>query len=146
MFILFERTKHCHMAFVGWSRATFVNSKNKLREKHKLFQGLTSNNRAENMQEVRRVKEEIYTLLYHDELHWRQHSRFIWLKASDKNTKFFYQRASRLRRKNHLYGVFGGGGNWCEAEEDIARVDEVYFQELFSSSKFNQYRGSVGYN
>ena len=86
------------------------------------------------MEEIRRVKDEINTILYHDELHWRQRSRSVWLKAGDKNTKFFHQRASDRCRKNNILGIFDGGGVWQESKEGIARAAENYFHELFKSA------------
>ena len=52
MFVLFEKIKQCRMALVGWSRATFGNSKTKLKEKHQILQELSSSNRAENLHEI----------------------------------------------------------------------------------------------
>ena len=134
MYVLFEKIKHCQRVLVDWSRGAFGYSKNILREKHQLLQELARNNGAENLHEIRRVKEEINSMLYNEELHWRQRSRSIWLRAGDKNTKFFHQRASQRRRKNNILGVFDGGGQWHETEEGIARVAKEYFQELFTTS------------
>ena len=50
----------------------------------------------------------------------------------DKNTKFFHQRASQQKRKNHINGIFDSRGNWCVDEDDIARVAKDYFQWLFT--------------
>ena len=66
-----------------------------LDEKHRELEELMWLNNVENVETIKRVKEEINTQLYNDELHWRQRSRSIWLKARDKNTKFFHQRASQ---------------------------------------------------
>ena len=134
MYILFEKIKHCRRVLVDWTRSTFGYSTNLIREKHQLLQELTRSNGTENWHEIRRVKEEINSMLDNEELHWRQRSRSIWLKAGDKNTKFFHQRASQRRRKNNIVGVFDGGGQWHETEEGIARVAEDYFQELFTTS------------
>lgn len=30
--------------------------------------------------------------------------------------------------------MFDGGGTWCESEDDIVRVAESNFQEIFTSS------------
>lgn len=85
-------------------------------------------------------------MFYHDELHWQQHSRSIWLKAGDKNTKLFHQRASQRRWKNHIHGVFDEGGNWCESEDDIGIVAEGCFQELFKSANPDLMGGNSGFS
>lgn len=103
MYVLFEKIKHCRRVLVEWSRRVFGYSKNIVREKHQLLQELARNNGAENLHEIRRVKEEINSMLYNEELHWRQRSRSLWLKAGDKNTKFFHQRTSQRRRKKIIF-------------------------------------------
>ena len=105
MFKLFERIKQCRLALVEWSRTTLGNSKTKLEEKQAALEELSRENKAENMQRIRTLKSEINTILHQDELFWRQRSRSIWLPAGDKNTKFFHQRASQRRRKNHISGI-----------------------------------------
>ena len=53
----------------------------------------------------------------------------------DKNTKFFHQRASQQKRKNHINGIFDNRGNWSVDEDDIARVAKDYFQWLFTLAR-----------
>ena len=52
----------------------------------------------------------INTLLYQEEIAWRQRFQSIWLPAGDKNTKFFHQRASQHHRKNNIDGFMDEGG------------------------------------
>ena len=115
-------------------RNTFGNSKAFLEEKHRVLEELMGLNNVENVEAIKRVKEEINTRLYNDELHWHQRSRSIWLTTGDKNTKFFHQRASQWRRKNHIGGVFDNNGEWWESNIGIATVAEKYFQDLFTTT------------
>ncbi|XP_075663398.1 uncharacterized protein LOC142632978 [Castanea sativa] len=133
MFQLFEKIKKCRMALVAWGR-NVGNSKTKIEEKHKQLEVLTSMNTADNIELIQKVKNEIQSLLLQDELFWRQRSRSIWLSAGDKNTKYFHQRASQRRRKNHIHGFLDENGQWCTSESDTARVAEAYFQNLFTST------------
>ena len=109
------------------------NSKTKLEEKQAALEELSRENKAENMQRIRTLKSEINTILHQDELFWRQRSRSIWLPAGDKNTKFFHQRASQWRRKNHISGIQDVDGSWKRSEDQITQVAESYFQDLFTS-------------
>ena len=77
------------MALVGWSK-TLGNSKQKLEEKTKELEGLTALKNAANNEVIKKVKADINSLLFQDELFWQQQSRAIWLPAWDKNTKFFF--------------------------------------------------------
>ena len=89
--------------------------KTRLEEKERVLEELKARNNAGNLDMIQAVKGEINSLLYQEELSWRQRSRAVWLPTSDKNTKFFYQRTSQRRRKNHIVGFMdergkGGGG------------------------------------
>ena len=77
MYCLFEKIKQCRSALVGWSRVTFGQSKSKIQEKQGILEELNRDNPREHLEEIRRVKEEINTILYHEEIHWRQRSRSI---------------------------------------------------------------------
>ena len=105
MFKLFEKIKQCRVALVEWSKDIFGNSKTKLQAKQAELEDLSLQNNADNAQLISTLKSEINTILHHNELSWRQRSHSIWLPAGDKNTKFFHQRASQRRRKNHILGV-----------------------------------------
>ena len=114
---LFEKIKRCRFAFVDWSRLTFGLSKPQLQEKQKILEELCLQNKAENVRTIKSLKAEITNIIHQDELFWRQRSRSIWLPTGDKNTKYFHNRASQRRRKNHISGVFDSEERWCTSDE-----------------------------
>ena len=69
MYRLFEKIKNCRSALVRWSKITFSQSKNNLQEKHRILEELTREHTIAHLEEIKRVKDEINTILYHDELH-----------------------------------------------------------------------------
>ena len=91
-------------------------------------------NTVDNIELIQKVRDEIQSLLFQDELFWRQRSRSIWLSVGDKNTKYFHQRASQRQRKNQIHGFLDDNGQWCTSETNTARVAEAYFQNLFTST------------
>ncbi|KAL0001717.1 hypothetical protein SO802_015498 [Lithocarpus litseifolius] len=125
-------------ALVGWSWATFGRSKNKIQEKYRILEELTRGNTTRHLEEIRRVKEEINTILYHDEIHWRQRYRSIWLQARDKNTKFFHQRASQRRRKNNISSIFDRDGVWLIADNTIVAFEVLHGMRNKRSGKKGQ--------
>ncbi|XP_075654939.1 uncharacterized protein LOC142625123 [Castanea sativa] len=134
MFKLFEKIKQSRIALVEWSKAIFGNSKTKLQVLQAELEDLSLQNNANNAQRISTLKSEINTILHHDDLFWRQRSRSIWLPAGDKNTKFFHQRESQRRRKNHIPGLQDTDGGWYTLDEQIAHVAEQYFKELFTTT------------
>ena len=69
----------------------------RIEEKKQQLRTLTAQNDPANLELIQKVRGDINTLLYQEELAWRQRSRSIWLPAGDKNTNFFHQRASQRR-------------------------------------------------
>lgn len=132
MYKLFETIKKCRGALVEWSR-TLANSKTKIDEKYKELEVLNSMDRAENWVVIQKVRSDINSLLFQEELFWRQRPRSIWLPTRDKHTKYFYKKASQRRRKNHIHGFLNENGQWVTSKYDIARVAESYFQNLFKT-------------
>ena len=96
---------------------------------------LTSRNDPALVDRIRETKTEINNMLHQEELAWRQRSRAIWFPVDDKNTKFFHQKATQRKRKNHIRGVFNKTGEWCTGDEQIADTAVEYFQDLFTSSQ-----------
>ncbi|KAK9988296.1 hypothetical protein SO802_028535 [Lithocarpus litseifolius] len=135
MFQLFEKIKQCRQALVRWSRLAFRNTKSRLQEKYRLLEELANQNKAKNNEAIWGVRDDINSLLYHEEVARRQRSRSIWLPAGDKNTKFFHQRASQRRRKNHIAGVYNANEKWCNTNDGIANAAEQFFQALFTSAQ-----------
>lgn len=79
--------------------------------------------RLKRMLEEKRSKEEEY---------WRQRSRIQWLKAGDRNTKFFHQTIIEKRRKNNISQLQKSNGVWIKREEDIKKEYENISKEKSS--------------
>lgn len=65
-----------------------------------------------------------------DEAYWKQRSRADWLKARDKNTKFFHAKASSRIRKIMIERVKDKAGNWLENIDDVDNRFCQYFQDF----------------
>ena len=116
------------MALVAWSWN--MGSTGTRIEEKKQLQTLTAQNDPANLELIQKVRDDIDTLLYR--------SRLIWLPASNKNTKFFHQRASQRRRKNNIDGFMDEEGRWCTSDAKKEEVAERYFQRLFTTTNPTQ--------
>ncbi|KAL5791779.1 hypothetical protein ACOSP7_000373 [Xanthoceras sorbifolium] len=83
---------------------------------------------------IRALEDQIDAVVDKFEVFWRQRSRATWLKAGDKNSKFFHAKASQRRRRNKINGILDSDGVWKEKEADIARVVSDYYNKLFDST------------
>ena len=135
MFQLFSKIRDCRMALVAWSR-NMGSTRTRIEEKKQL-QTLTAQNDPANLELIQKVRDDINSLLYQEEIAFRQRSRSIWLPTGDKNTKFFHQRASQCHCKNNI-GFMDEGGRWCTSDAEKEGVVERYFQRLFTTTKPTQ--------
>lgn len=60
------------------------------------------NQHYEDGEKIRRLEKHIDALLLEKEIYWKQRYRADWLSEGDKNTKFFYTKASSRKRKNRI--------------------------------------------
>lgn len=81
--------------------------------------------------ELDRRHEELLKL---EETMWRQRSRAMGLKQGDKNTKFFYNKASQRHKVNEIKKIKDDDGVWWRGDDKIERVLVSYFDNLFASS------------
>uniref|UniRef100_A0A803QGZ6 Reverse transcriptase domain-containing protein n=1 Tax=Cannabis sativa TaxID=3483 RepID=A0A803QGZ6_CANSA len=73
------------------------------------------------------------SLLYKDEIYWKQRTRVRWLKAGDRNTKFFHRHASSRRKSNRIKYLKDDEGAVVNTSEGIVELVISYFSTLFSS-------------
>ena len=135
MFHLFEKIKHYRLDLINWSWATFGNTRTRLDQKQHELEELTNGGYVANLDIIIALKKDINELLHHEELFRKQRSRSIWLPASDKNTKFFHQRASHRHRTNHIEGLLDDHDAWQTEGNRIAAIAKDYYRELFTTSK-----------
>ena len=53
---------------------------------------------------------------------------------SDRNTKYFHNRASERRRKNAILGLWNENGIWCESKESVAATAISYFENIYTTT------------
>ncbi|KAI8030585.1 hypothetical protein LOK49_LG01G01321 [Camellia lanceoleosa] len=84
-------------------------------------------------EEERTLQCEIDELLERESIFWEQCARANWLKDGDRNTSFFYSKATQRHKKKKIDGIVDSYGIW-QAEHSVMEDNFVtYFQELFSA-------------
>ena len=134
MYYLFEKIRRCCMDLVKSSRGAFGNTRDRLKAKQQELHHMVTSNYGINLEQINQTNRQVNELLHKEEFFWRQQSKAVWLPAGDKNTKFFHQRASQRRQKNHIDGLFDTEGVWQTEETRVANIAVEYYKTLFSTA------------
>ena len=129
MYCLFEKIKSCRAHLVAWSKSAFGNTKVQLTKMQQELEELVKQGYAPNLEHINILRREVNELIHHEEVFWRQWSRYIWLLAGDKNTRFFHQR----KKKNSIDGLHDENGVWQTDMGKVTAIAEGYYVDLFKA-------------
>jgi hypothetical protein len=83
--------------------------------------------------EIKVIEDRLHQVYEREEIMYRQRSRQEWLKAGDRNTRYFQNRASHRKRKNTVRGLRRADGSLCNTNEGMRQMALAFYQELYSS-------------
>uniref|UniRef100_A0A803P9A9 DUF4283 domain-containing protein n=1 Tax=Cannabis sativa TaxID=3483 RepID=A0A803P9A9_CANSA len=87
--------------------------------------------------EASALQSQLDSLLYKNEILWKQRSKIHWLQAGDKNTKYFHSKATARRKTNFIRKLKCDDGRVVTSVDDISREVSSYFSDLFKSQESN---------
>lgn len=127
--------KGCSRSLVEWNRFSFGKVRKEIKELEERVQVLGRHkDRGRNRSMLKESKERLHELKEREEIMWRQHSRAIWLKEGDRNTKFFHHTATERRDSNAILGLFNSAGVWMTKDEEMKAVAVSYYRDILSST------------
>ncbi|KAK5792684.1 hypothetical protein PVK06_033801 [Gossypium arboreum] len=77
------------------------------------------------------VRDELESVLNHEELLWRQKARCDWLQFGDRNTKFFYSRTLQRRKSNRIMALRISNGEWYLDQSILSDEVARFFENLY---------------
>ncbi|RVW26746.1 hypothetical protein CK203_108374 [Vitis vinifera] len=145
-FRLSEKLKKVKQKLKVWNREEFGNleSNKEAAIQQVEYWDRVEDERSLSMEESACKKEakEVYAKWVElEETHWRQVSRELWLKAGDRNTRYFHRMASAHRRVNHMDRIKINGITMTE-EREIREGIVNAFKQQFSESP--EWKADIG--
>ena len=127
--------QRCAAELSRWNKTVVGNIPKKIQEKRQKLNSLTiQDSDGTNGAEINILRKEINDLLDSEETLWHQRSKIHWYREGDRNTKFFYARASDRRKKNTILGLWNNEGIWCDDKDSIAATVVSYFQNIYTTT------------
>uniref|UniRef100_A0A2N9FN80 Protein kinase domain-containing protein n=1 Tax=Fagus sylvatica TaxID=28930 RepID=A0A2N9FN80_FAGSY len=139
MFSVWGKIHACRRELRVWSKQSFGNIKTKIQAVEKrLKQAETVSMQGGEHHPVVLLKRELHSLLAKEERLWRQRSRAEWLKAGDRNTRYFHCRATQRQRRNHVYRLKSPTGLWTTNSAQVPALFIDYYNSLFQTENPGQ--------
>ncbi|XP_016206594.1 uncharacterized protein LOC107646967 [Arachis ipaensis] len=133
MFSLAQKLKECRHRLVQWQITHKANSRKEIENLQASLEELRVAG-INGGEEITRLEEKLELAYMKEESYWREKSRVKWLKEGYQNTTFFHQKFQSRVRRNRIWRLVGRNNEIALKPEDIAKVDEDYFYDIFTSS------------
>ena len=132
---LAQRLRQCRSQISIWKKHNRSNTEERIQVlRGRIDRAITT---AASTHEINTVREELNQAYIEEEIFWKQKSRVMWLRAGDKNTKYFHSIAKVKRNRLNLSSIQDSNGVVHRGQRQIAQVAQEYFQNLFGNSNAN---------
>ncbi|XP_030479177.1 uncharacterized protein LOC115696415 [Cannabis sativa] len=125
----------CISALKSWNKSNMVMFHSRIQDTQKEIARLQASTSysSESALRIQNLQSQLDALLYKEEVYWKQRSRVNWLRAGDKNTKFFHRFASHRKKNNTIKYLKDDLGNSTNNPEAMFSIVSSFFTTLFSS-------------
>jgi hypothetical protein len=127
-----EKMQRLSTSLLGWEKSTFGHVRRELQSLEELEKLRNEPGRTGPSHAELKIVERVLELHHREEIMWKQRARIEWLRAGDKNTRFFYLRVTRRRRKN-LITLRKPDGHTTEDPQEMASLATSFYRTLYMS-------------
>lgn len=124
----------CQLGLQQWSKDMHKSQGKLLKSKPELLNHLKEINEGQLREEIKSLQKEVDYLLEVENTKWKQRAKQAWLKDGDRNTKFFHECTSQMRKTNTIKRIVNGACQETIDLEEISLTFQQYFSKLFSTS------------
>ncbi|CAA0808753.1 Unknown protein [Striga hermonthica] len=129
-----ERIKNVRIALLKWKFTLLPNSKRTLDSFKIRLDALNQQGSSKDWNEWNETRHLLHLAYAEDEIYWAQKARINWLKAGDKNSKYFQASVTQRRKTNSLEGLISSSGTCCSSQEEILQEIHNHFGQFYKST------------
>ncbi|KAL0711802.1 hypothetical protein Bca4012_018780 [Brassica carinata] len=130
---LMERIGRCRRRIMNWKKHSDLNSRDKIVRLKGMLETEVSKI-SPSYEKMKKIKQELAEALREEELFWRQKCREEWLRAGDRNTKYFHNCVKGRRIQNKILMLLDETGQEHFSEGAKGHIAVEFFRDLFMSS------------
>lgn len=128
-----DRIRRCRQKIMDWKKNSDLNSREKITRLRAKLEAEVSK-RSPSFTVMNALKHELAEALREEELFWRQKCREEWLRAGDRNTKYFHNCVKVRRIQNRILMLLDELGRENFSEGAKGNIAVNFYRDLFTSS------------
>ncbi|CAA0840588.1 Unknown protein, partial [Striga hermonthica] len=132
-----KKLRDTRLALLKWNTQSQTNSAKQIEICKAKLQEMALLGKDKDWKEWECVKAQLHTAYLDEEIYWQNKSRILWLKAGDKNTRYFHASVTQRRRANNFDLLTRRDGSKCKNEEENLEEILEFYREIFQSQRPN---------
>lgn len=127
-----DRIKRCRQRIMNWKKHSDLNSRERI-TRLKAALEVEVSKRSPSFTVMNSLKQELAEALREEELFWTQKCREEWLRAGDRNTKYFHNCVKGRRIQNRILMLLDELGRENFSEGAKGNIAINFYRDLFTS-------------
>ncbi|GER32750.1 RNA-directed DNA polymerase (reversetranscriptase)-related family protein [Striga asiatica] len=133
MYQVHQKVKNTRMALLAWHKPMHRNNAVVIKHLTGILEEMRCEGPDRNWKAWNSLKTELDSAHQAEEQFWRLKSRVLWLKAGDRNTKYFHAATSQRRRTNTISKLVTNEGVVCDTQETMKHHISDFYSTMFTS-------------
>ncbi|KAF5459673.1 hypothetical protein F2P56_019600 [Juglans regia] len=87
-----------------------------------------------NVEELRSLQKEVGELMEQEDIMWKQRAKRNWYNHSDRNTRFFHERANQRKKRSKISSIVDRKGTLRLEQDGVVEAFKDHFDEVYKTA------------
>uniref|UniRef100_A0A803Q310 Reverse transcriptase domain-containing protein n=1 Tax=Cannabis sativa TaxID=3483 RepID=A0A803Q310_CANSA len=129
-----NKIKRCGDTLINWGKDYTAGINSRIKEAKLTLKQLKERCDDYSIKKYGEAEKDLFEILTQREVFWKQHSKQLWLKEGDQNSKYFHASASSRKCQNLIHKLQDRNGVWVDWDSGRADLISNYYADLFATS------------